>query len=190
MTNNVIATETIKPNESIKIPRSFVQELTSRLVKGGLPSDIDNIVNVAVRSGVTEDDPNWVWILPILLRQIPPESLHIQMQALLEALKQSKSKNNNDYSDEVEELIQSFNTLRTEINKLPRRIQESLKPAIEEAISDSVQPLKKEKIEIDDKKVTDAMRDGFLNLYMATAIGFGAFFSIVSFFIGAKFGFQ
>jgi hypothetical protein len=52
-------------------PGTLVDELTARLAPTGLPSDVQHIVDVAVRAGMGESDPNWIWLLPVLLRQVP-----------------------------------------------------------------------------------------------------------------------
>ena len=169
-----------------KVKGTLVQELALRYAPKGLPPDIEKIVSDSARAGLGENDPSWIWLLPVLLRQVPAESLHIQFQALASALSEAKSSTEENVN--LQELMGSIQTMRSELNKFPKRIQESLKPVIEESISDNFELTKKPKFEIDDKMVMESMRTAFFNLYVFLAIGFGGFFSLAAFIVGMKYG--
>jgi hypothetical protein len=186
MTTNQILGGEAKGDLAGKVHGTLVQELTAKYCKNGLPPDIDLIVSYAARAGMGENDPSWIWLLPVLLRQVTPESLHIQFQALASALSEAKSSPEENVN--LQELMGSIQTMRSELNKFPKRIQDSLKPVIEESISDTFELTKKSKFEIDDKKVMEAMRTAFFNLYVFLAIGFGGFFGLAAFIVGMKYG--
>ena len=188
MTTNQILGGEAKGDLTGKVHGTLVQELTAKYCKNGLPPDIDLIVSYAARAGMGENDPSWIWLLPVLLRQVPAESLHTQFQILVNAIKETKSKEDKEENDNFEELLNSIQVMRSELNKFPRRIQDSLKPAIQEAVSDSFEVNKKSCIEIDDKKVMEAMRTAFFNLYVFISIGFGGFFSLAAFIVGMRYG--
>ena len=189
MTTNQIsgaeAKNDVTPN---RVPGTLVQELALRYAPKGLSADVEKIVSDSSRAGLSENDPNWIWLLPVLLRQVPAESLHVQFQALTNVLKETKSKFKKEENDNLEELLNSIQIMRSELTKFPRRIQDSLKPALEETITDSLESSKQVKIEIDDKKVIEAMKSAFFNLYVFLAIAFGGFFSLASFIVGMKLG--
>ena len=65
---------------------TLIDELTTRLAPAGLPPDVQNIIDVAVRAGMGESDPNWIWLLPVLLRQVPAAAMRIEFDALYGAL--------------------------------------------------------------------------------------------------------
>jgi hypothetical protein len=74
------------PLQLVRRTGTLVDELTARLAPTGLPSDVQHIVDVAVRAGMGESDPNWIWLLPVLLRQVPASAMRIEFEALSGAL--------------------------------------------------------------------------------------------------------
>jgi hypothetical protein len=70
----------------------LIDELAARLAPAGLPPDVQLIVDVAVRAGMGESDPNWIWLLPVLLRQVPAAAMRIEFEALSGALVKGRAR--------------------------------------------------------------------------------------------------
>jgi hypothetical protein len=158
-----------------------------------LPSDVQSIVDVAVRAGMGESDPNWIWLLPVLLRQVPAAAMRIEFEALSGALTKgapalSKASGHSD-EDTMDSMVSMMTAMRGELQKFPRRISETLKPSVTEAVMDALESAPgRVKVELDDSKLLDAARDTFMNLYVLIAAGLGAFSTVAAFIIGSKFG--
>jgi|GEM_PF-1979386 len=174
---------------------SVVDGLTARLSSGGLPPDVQVIVDVCVRAGLDESDPNWVWLLPLLLRQVTAAALRLEFQALSASFnlpgreEKSSKKNEMDVTESLETLLSDVSALRSEVQKFPRRLGESLKPALMEAVADAVETSPgRVKVEVDESKLTAAARDAFMNLYVLIAVLGGAVSTLVAFIVGSKFG--
>ena len=173
-------------------PGTLIDELTARLAPAGLPSDVHNIVDVAVRSGMGESDPNWIWLLPVLLRQVPAAAMRIEFEALSGALVKASSAPHNGPSHDDENLdssVSMMTAMRGELQKFPRRVGETLKPAVTEAVLDALEAAPgRVKVELDDAKLLTAAREAFMSLYVLAAVGLGAFSTVAAFIIGSKFG--
>jgi hypothetical protein len=76
----------------LRRPGTLIDELAARLAPAGLPPDVQHIVDVAVRAGMGESDPNWIWLLPVLLRQVPAAAMRIEFEALSGALGQRRAR--------------------------------------------------------------------------------------------------
>ena len=174
-------------------PGTLIEELSARLTPTGLPSDVQSIVDVAVRAGMGESDPNWIWLLPVLLRQVPAAAMRIEFEALSGALTKgapalSKASSHSD-EDTMESMESMMTAMRGELQKFPRRISETLKPSVTEAVMDALESAPgRVKVELDDSKLLDAARDTFMNLYVLIAAGLGAFSTVAAFIIGSKYG--
>lgn len=174
-------------------PGTLIEELSARLTPTGLPSDVQSIVDVAVRAGMGESDPNWIWLLPVLLRQVPAAAMRIEFEALSGALTKgapalSKASSHSD-EDTFESMVSMMTAMRGELQKFPRRISETLKPSVTEAVMDALESAPgRVKVELDDSKLLDAARETFMNLYVLIAAGLGAFSTVAAFIIGSKFG--
>ena len=173
-------------------PGTLIDELTARLAPAGLPSDVHNIVDVAVRSGMGESDPNWIWLLPVLLRQVPAAAMRIEFEALSGALVKASSAQHKGPSHDDENLdsiVSMMTAMRGELQKFPRRVGETLKPAVTEAVLDALEAAPgRVKVELDDAKLLTAAREAFESLYVLAAVGLGAFSTVAAFIIGSKFG--
>ena len=173
-------------------PGTLIDELAARLAPSGLPSDVQNIIDVAVRAGMGESDPNWIWLLPVLLRQVPAAAMRIEFEALSGALVQgtpglAKAPGQDD--DDLESIVSMVTAMRGELQKFPRRISDTLKPAVAEAVVDALESAPgRVKVELDDSKMMAAARETFVTLYVMVAIGFGAFSTVAAFILGSKFG--
>ena len=173
-------------------PGTLIDELTARLAPSGLPSDVQHIVDVAVRSGMGESDPNWIWLLPVLLRQVPAAAMRIEFEALSGALVkgvpgQANSAGHNE--DNLDAMVSMMTAMRTELQKFPRRIGETLKPSVAEAVVDALESAPgRVKVELDDSRLLAAAREAFVTHYVLTAIGFGAFSTVAAFILGSRFG--
>jgi hypothetical protein len=173
-------------------PGTLIDELTVRLAPSGLPSDVQHIVDVAVRSGMGESDPNWIWLLPVLLRQVPAAAMRIEFEALTGALVKGTpgpAKGSSHDDDHLESIVAMMTVMRGELQKFPRRVSETLKPAVAEAVVDSLESAPgRVKVELDDAKLLAAAREAFMSLYVLAAVGLGAFSTVAAFIIGSKFG--
>lgn len=173
-------------------PDTLIDELAARLAPSGLPSDVQNIIDVAVRAGMGESDPNWIWLLPVLLRQVPAAAMRIEFEALSGALVQgapSLAKGPGQDDDNLDSIVSMVTAMRGELQKFPRRISETLKPAVAEAVVDALESAPgRVKVELDDSKLLTAARETFATLYVLVAIGFGAFSTVAAFILGSKFG--
>lgn len=173
-------------------PGTLVDELVARLAPTGLPSDVQHVVDVAVRSGMGESDPNWIWLLPVLLRQVSAAAMRIEFEALSTALLKStlgQVHRATDEDDSMEAIVTMMTAMRTEIQKFPRRIGETLKPTVAEAIVDALESApSRVKVELDDSRLHAAAREALVTPYVLAAIGFGAFATMAAFIIGSKFG--
>jgi hypothetical protein len=171
---------------------TLIDELVARLAPSGLPSDVQQIVDVAVRAGMGESDPNWIWLLPVLLRQVPAAAMRIEFEALSGALVkgapgQAKGPGHDD--DSLESIVVMMTAMRGELQKFPRRVGETLKPAVAEAVVDALEAAPgRVKVDLDDAKLLAAAREAFMSLYVLAAIGLGAFSTVAAFIIGSKFG--
>ena len=192
--SGVIATAS-KPAPSTALVRrtgTLVDELTARLAPTGLPSDVQNIVDVAVRAGMGESDPNWIWLLPVLLRQVPASAMRIEFEALSGALAkgspgQMKGPSHDD--ENLESIVSMMTTMRGELLKFPRRVGETLKPVVAEAVVDALEATPgRVKVDLDDARLLATARESFLSLYVLAAVGLGAFSTVAAFILGAKFG--
>ena len=173
-------------------PGTLIDELAARLAPTGLPSDVQHIVDVAVRAGLGESDPNWIWLLPVLLRQVPAAAMRIEFEALSGALVKGTpglTKGPSHEDDNLEAIVAMMTAMRGELQKFPRRISETLKPAVAEAVVDALESAPgRVKVELDDAKLLAAAREAFMSLYVLVAIGLGAFSTVAAFIIGSKFG--
>jgi len=173
-------------------PGTLVDELVARLAPTGLPSDVQHIVDVAVRSGMGESDPNWIWLLPVLLRQVPVAAIRIEFEALSAALLNSAPgyvQGTGHDEENLEAMVTMMTSMRTELQKLPRRMGDTLKPAVTEAVVDALESApNRMKVELDDSILHAAAREAFVTPYVLTVIGFGAFATMAAFIIGSKFG--
>ncbi len=173
-------------------PGTLIDELTARLAPAGLPSDVHNIVDVAVRSGMGESDPNWIWLLPVLLRQVPAAAMRIEFEALSGALVKASSaphKGPSHDDENLDSIVSMMTAMRGELQKFPRRVGETLKPAVAEAVLDALEAAPgRVKVELDDAKLLTAAREAFESLYVLAAVGLGAFSTVAAFIIGSKFG--
>ena len=171
---------------------TLIDELAARLAPAGLPSDVQHIVDVAVRAGMGESDPNWIWLLPVLLRQVPAAAMRIEFEALSGALVKGPASRGQGPSpdDEILESIVSMMTaMRGELQKFPRRVGETLKPAVTEAVVDALEAApSRVKVDLDDARLITTAREAFMSLYVLAAIGLGAFSTVAAFIIGSKFG--
>ncbi len=171
---------------------TLVDELTARLAPAGLPSDVQHIVNVAVRAGMGESDPNWIWLLPVLLRQVPASAMRIEFEALSGALLKGSPRQTagSGHDDEnLESIVSMMTAMRGELQKFPRRVGETLKPAVAEAVADALEATPgRVKVDLDDARLLAAARESFQSLYVLAAVGFGAFSTVAAFILGAKFG--
>ena len=173
-------------------PGTLIDELAARLAPTGLPSDVQHIVDVAVRAGMGESDPNWIWLLPVLLRQVPAAAMRIEFEALSGALVKGTpglTKGPGQDDDNLESIVAMMTAMRGELQKFPRRVGETLKPAIAEAVVDALEAAPgRVKVELDDAKLLSAAREAFMSLYVLVAVGLGAFSTVAAFIIGSKFG--
>ena len=173
-------------------PGTLIDELTARLAPTGLPSDVQHIVDVAVRAGMGESDPNWIWLLPVLLRQVPAAAMRIEFEALSGALVKGApglAKESSRDDDNLESIVAMMTAMRGELQKFPRRISETLKPAVAETVVDALEAAPgRVKVELDDGKLLAAAREAFMSLYVLVAVGMGAFSTVAAFIIGSKFG--
>lgn len=173
-------------------PGTLIDELAARLAPSDLPSDVQNVIDVAVRAGMGENDPNWIWLLPVLLRQVPAAAMRIEFEALSGALVQGAPrlvKGHDQDDDYLESIVSMMTAMRGELQKFPRRISETLKPDVAEAVVDALESAPgRVKVELDDSKLMAAARETFATLYMLVAIGFGAFSTVAAFILGSKFG--
>jgi len=153
---------------------------------------VQHIVDVAVRAGMGESDPNWIWLLPVLLRQVPAAAMRIEFEALSGALVkgargQAKGPGHDD--DSLESIVVMMTAMRGELQKFPRRVGETLKPAVAEAVVDALEAAPgRVKVDLDDAKLLAAAREAFMSLYVLAAIGLGAFSTVAAFIIGSEFG--
>ncbi len=173
-------------------PAALIDELAARLAPTGLPSDVQHIVDVAVRAGMGESDPNWIWLLPVLLRQVPAAAMRIEFEALSGAFVKGApglTKVASSDEDTLESIVTMINAMRGELQKFPRRVSETLKPAVAEAVVDALESAPgRVKVELDDAKLVAAAREAFMSLYVLAAVGLGAFSTVAAFIIGSKFG--
>ena len=173
-------------------PGTLIDELAARLAPSGLPSDVQHIVDVVVRAGMGESDPNWIWLLPVLLRQMPAAAMRIEFEALSGALVKGApglAKGPSHDDDSLESIVSMMTAMRGELQKFPRRVSESLKPAVAEAVVDSLESVPgRVKVELDESKLLATAREAFMSLYVLAAIGLGAFSTMAAFIIGSKFG--
>jgi len=171
---------------------TLIDELAARLAPTGLPSDVQNIVDVAVRAGMGEGDPNWIWLLPVLLRQVPAAAMRIEFEALSGALvKRAPGQGrepSRDYEN-LESIVSMMTVMRGELQKFPRRVGETLKPAVTEAVVDALEAAPaRVKVDLDDARLIATAREAFISLYVLAAVGLGAFSTVAAFIIGSKFG--
>ena len=193
ITGVVAAVPRAAPSPAIsRRPGTLIDELTARLAPAGLPSDVQNIADVAVRAGMGESDPNWIWLLPVLLRQVPAAAMRIEFEALSGALVkgspgQAKGPNHDD--ENLESIVSMMTAMRGELQKFPRRVGETLKPAVAEAVVDALEAAPgRVKVDLDDARLIATARDAFTSLYVLAAAGLGAFSTVAAFILGAKFG--
>ena len=171
---------------------TLIDELAARLAPTGLPSDVQNIVDVAVRAGMGESDPNWIWLLPVLLRQVPAAAMRIEFEALSGALVkgapgQATGPSHDD--ENLESIVSMMTAMRGELQKFPRRVGETLKPAVTEAVVDALEAAPaRVKVDLDDARLIATAREAFISLYVLAAVGLGAFSTVAAFIIGSKFG--
>jgi hypothetical protein len=173
-------------------PGTLIDELAARLSPAGLPADVQNIVDVAVRAGMGESDPNWIWLLPVLLRQVPAAAMRLEFEALSAAFVKGApglARGHGQDDDSLESIVAMMTAMRGELQKFPRRVGESLKPAVAEAVADALEAAPgRVKVDLDDARLLAAARETFTSLYMLAAIGLGAFSTVAAFIIGSKFG--
>ena len=171
---------------------TLIDELAARLAPTGLPSDVQNIVDVAVRAGMGESDPNWIWLLPVLLRQVPAAAMRIEFEALSGALvKRAPGQGREPSRDDenLESIVSMMTAMRGELQKFPRRVGETLKPAVTEAVVDALEAAPaRVKVDLDDARLIATAREAFISLYVLAAVGLGAFSTVAAFIIGSKFG--
>jgi len=185
----------ISPSPAAALARragTLIDELAARLAPSGLPSDVQHIVDVAVRAGMGESDPNWIWLLPVLLRQVPAAAMRIEFETLSGALVKGASglaKGPGHDDDSLESIVVMMTAMRGELQKFPRRVGETLKPAVAEAVVDALEAAPgRVKVDLDDAKLLAAAREAFMSLYVLAAVGLGAFSTVAAFIIGSKFG--
>ncbi len=173
-------------------PGTLIDELTARLAPTGLPSDVQHIADVAARSGMGESDPNWIWLLPVLLRQVPAAAMRIEFEALSGALVKGapgQAHRAGHDEDNLDAMVSMMTAMRTELQKFPRRVGETLKPVVAEAVVDALESAPgRVKVELDDSRLLAAAREAIVTSYVLAAIGFGAFSTMAAFIIGSKFG--
>ena len=171
---------------------TLVDELTARLAPTGLPPDVQIIVDVAVRAGMGESDPNWIWLLPVLLRQVPASAMRIEFEALSGALVKGSpgpTKGPSHDDENLESIVSMMTAMRGELQKFPRRVGETLKPVVAEAVVDALETTPgRVKVDLDDTRLLATARESFLSLYVLAAVGLGAFSTVAAFILGAKFG--
>jgi hypothetical protein len=171
---------------------TLIDELTARLAPNGLPSDVQHIIDVAVRAGMGESDPNWIWLLPVLLRQVPAAAMRIEFEALSGALVKGApglANGPGHDDDSLESIVAMMTAMRGELQKFPRRVSENLKPAVAEAVVDALEAApSRVKVDLDDARLLAAAREAFMSLYVLAAVGLGAFSTVAAFIIGSKFG--
>jgi hypothetical protein len=79
--------------------------------------------------------------------------------------------------------------MRGELQKFPRRVGETLKPVVAEAVVDALEAAPgRVKVDLDDAKLLATAREAFMSLYVLAAVGLGAFSTVAAFILGAKFG--
>jgi hypothetical protein len=89
----------------------------------------------------------------------------------------------------MDSMVSMMTAMRGELQKFPRRISETLKPSVTEAVMDALESAPgRVKVELDDSRLLDAARETFMNLYVLIAAGLGAFSTVAAFIIGSKFG--
>ena len=193
ITGVVAAVSQAAPFSSLaRRPGTLIDELTTRLAPAGLPPDVLNIIDVAVRAGMGESDPNWIWLLPVLLRQVPAAAMRIEFEALSGALVkgvpgQGRGPSHDDES--LESIVSMMTAMRAELQKFPRRVGEAMKPAVAEAVADALESAPgRVKVDLDDSRLLAAARVSFVSLDVLVAVGFGAFSTVAAFIIGSKFG--
>jgi hypothetical protein len=173
-------------------PGTLIDELTVRLAPSGLPSDVQHIVDVAVRAGMGESDPNWIWLLPVLLRQVTAAAMRIEFEALSGTLVKGMPgliTGSGHDDDNLESIVAMMTAMRGELQKFPRRLSETLKPVVAEAVVDTLETAPgRVKVELDDGKFLATAREAFMSLYVLAAVGLGAFSTVAAFIIGSKFG--
>lgn len=170
---------------------TLIDELAARLAPAGLPPDVQNIIDVAVRAGMGESDPNWIWLLPVLLRQVPAAAMRIEFEALSGALvKGAPGQGSPSHDDEsLESMVSMMTAMRAELQKFPRRLGEALKPAVAEAVLDALESAPgRVKVDLDDTRLLATARESFVSLDVLVAAGFGAFSTVAAFIVGSKFG--
>jgi len=171
---------------------TLIDELTARLAPAGLSPDVQNVIDVAVRAGMGESDPNWIWLLPVFLRQVPAAAMRIEFEALSGALVngvpgQTRGASHDD--ENLESIVSMMTAMRGEFQKFPRRVGETLKPAVAEAVLDALESAPgRVKVELDDTRLLATAREAFMTLYVLAAVGLGAFSTVAAFIVGAKFG--
>ena len=185
----------ISPSPAAALARragTLIDELAARLAPSGLPSDVQHIVDVAVRAGMGESDPNWIWLLPVLLRQVPAAAMRIEFEALSGALvKRAPGQGREPSRDDenLESIVSMMTAMRGELQKFPRRVGETLKPAVTEAVVDALEAAPaRVKVDLDDARLIATAREAFISLYVLAAVGLGAFSTVAAFIIGSKFG--
>ena len=190
--NQISGTLAPEPRSALaRRPGTLIDELTARLSPAGLPPDVQAIVDLAVRSGMGESDPNWIWLLPVLLRQVPAAAMRIEFEALSDALIKYSSgqpKGLGHEDDHLDAMVSMMTAMRGELQKFPRRISETLKPAVAEAVLDALETAPgRVKVDIDDARLLATAREAFTTLYVLAAAGFGAFSTVAAFIIGTRF---
>ncbi len=174
---------------------SILGDLVGYLAPQGLPPDVANIVILCIRHGFTENDPLWSMYLPLLLRQVTPESMAVQLEAFIGAVinkmpepKASRAPRAPKEFDS-DEVLKTFNTMRAEFKKLPGLITGRIKPDVIEAVSDAMDAApNKTRVVIDDSKLMFAVKEALVNGYFVAAIGIGLALSALTYFVGSKFG--
>jgi hypothetical protein len=118
--------------------------------------------------------------------------MRIEFEALSGALvkgapEQAKGPGHDD--DSLESIVVMMTTMRGELQKFPRRVGETLKPAVAEAVVDALEAAPgRVKVDLDDAKLLAAAREAFMSLYVLAAVGLGTFSTVTAFIIGSKFG--
>ncbi len=173
-------------------PGPLIDELTARLAPAGLPPDVQNVIDVAVRAGMGESDPNWIWLLPVLLRQVPAAAMRIEFEALSGALVKGapgQTRGAGHDEENLESIVSMMTAMRAELQKFPRRVGEALKPAVAEAVVDALETAPgRVKVDLDDSRLLATARESFVSLDVLVAVGFGAFSTVAAFIVGSKFG--
>jgi hypothetical protein len=91
--------------------------------------------------------------------------------------------------DNLESMVAMMTAMRGELQKFPRRVGESLKPAVAEAVVDALETAPgRLKVDLDDARLIATAREAFISLYVLAAVGLGAFSTVAAFIIGSKFG--